>query len=126
MHIELSTMDLLKKVFASPLMLMIALIGLTSGVMRNGIMTWYFIFAAQVKQTGAEFILKNWGLLLCFFGIVGGFAGGLISDKYYQSRRGPPVAMLCAFMFLMALLMAVFCFLRRWSSALPPCSLPRR
>ena len=45
MHIELSTMDLLKKVFASPLMLMIAVIGLTSGVMRNGIMTWYFIFA---------------------------------------------------------------------------------
>ena len=65
MHIELSTMDLLRKVFGSPLMLMIALIGLTSGVMRNGIMTWYFIFAAQVKQTGAEFILKNWGLLLC-------------------------------------------------------------
>jgi len=97
-------------VFASPLMLMIAVIGLTSGVMRNGIMTWYFIFAAQVKQTGAEFILQNWGLLLCFFGIVGGFAGGLISDKYYQSRRGPPVAILCGFMFLMALLMALYLF----------------
>jgi OPA family glycerol-3-phosphate transporter-like MFS transporter len=110
MHIELSTMDLLKKVFTSPLMLMIAMIGLTSGVMRNGIMTWYFIFAAQVKQTGAEFILEDWGLLLCFFGIVGGFAGGLISDKYYQSRRGPPVAMLCAFMFVMALLMAIYLF----------------
>ncbi len=110
MHVELSTLDLLKKVFASPLMLMIAFIELTSGVLRNGIMTWYFIFAAQVKQTGAEFILKNWGLLLCFFGIVGGFAGGLISDKYYQSRRGPPVVMLCAFMFLMALLMAIYLF----------------
>src|ERR1035441_4839575 len=56
MHIELTTMDLLKKVFASPLMLMIAMIGLTSGVMRNGIMTWYFIFAKEVKQTGAEYI----------------------------------------------------------------------
>ncbi len=110
MHIELSTMDLLKKVFASPLMLMIAMIGLTSGVLRNGIMTWYFIFAKEVTQTGAEFILKNWGLLLCFFGIVGGFAGGLISDKYYQSRRGPPTAMLCGFMLLMAILMAVYLF----------------
>ena len=110
MHIELTTMDLLKKVFASPLMLMIAMIGLTSGVMRNGIMTWYFIFAKEVKQTGAEFIIENWGLLLCFFGIVGGFAGGLISDRYYQSRRGPPVAMLCAFMFLMALLMVIYLF----------------
>ncbi len=114
MHVELTTVDLLKKVFASPLMLMIAVIGLTSGVMRNGIMTWYFIFAAEVKQPGAEFILKNWGLLLCFFGIVGGFAGGLISDKCFQSRRGPPTAMLCGFMFLMALLMAIYLFSSPW------------
>jgi OPA family glycerol-3-phosphate transporter-like MFS transporter len=83
---------------------------LTSGVLRNGIMTWYFIFAADVKQTGAEFILKNWGLLLCLFGIIGGFAGGLISDKYYQSRRGPPTFILCGFMFLMTILMAVYLF----------------
>jgi OPA family glycerol-3-phosphate transporter-like MFS transporter len=110
MHIELTTMDLLKKVFASPLMLMIAMIGLTSGVMRNGIMTWYFIFAAQVKQTGAEFIPENWGLLLCFFGIVGGFAGGLASDKLFHSRRGPPTAILYGFMCLLTILMAVYLF----------------
>jgi len=110
MHIELTTRDLLKKVFASPLMLMIAMIGLTSGVMRNGIMTWYFIFAKEVKQTGAEFFLDHWGLLLCFFGIVGGFAGGLASDKLYQSRRGPPTAILCGFMFLMALLMTIYLY----------------
>jgi OPA family glycerol-3-phosphate transporter-like MFS transporter len=110
MHIELTTMDLLKKVFGSPLMLMIAMIGLTSGVLRNGIMTWYFIFAKEVKQTGAEFFIDHWGLLLCFFGIVGGFAGGLASDKLYQSRRGPPTAILCGFMFLMALLMTIYLF----------------
>ena len=110
MHIELTTMDLLRKLFASPLMLMIAMIGLTSGVLRNGIMTWYFIFAKEVKQTGAEFIFEHWGLLLCFFGIVGGFAGGLVSDKLYQSRRGPPTAMLCGFMFVMALLMTIYLF----------------
>lgn len=108
MHIELSTMDLLKKVFASRLMILIAIIGLTSGVMRNGIMTWYFIFVDEVKQPGAKFFLQNWGLLLCMFGIVGGFAGGLISDKFYQSRRGPPTAMLCGFMFIMTVLMALF------------------
>ncbi|MEI8044450.1 MAG: MFS transporter [Verrucomicrobiota bacterium] len=110
MHIELTTMDLLKKVFTSPLMLMIAVIGLTSGVMRNGIMTWYFIFAKEVKQTGAEFFFEHWGLLLCLFGIVGGFAGGIVSDKFYQSRRGPPTAILCGFMFIMALLMAIYLF----------------
>jgi OPA family glycerol-3-phosphate transporter-like MFS transporter len=110
MHIELTTMDLLKKVFASPLMLMIAFIGLTSGVLRNGIMTWYFIFAKEVKQTGAEFFFDHWGLLLCFFGIVGGFAGGIISDKFFQSRRGPPTAILYGFMFLLTLVMAVYLF----------------
>jgi MFS transporter, OPA family, glycerol-3-phosphate transporter len=110
MHIELSTMDLLKKVFTSPLMLMIAVIGLTSGVLRNGIMTWYFIFAKEVKQTGAEFFFEHWGLLLCFFGIVGGFAGGIISDKFYQSRRGPPTAILYGFMFVLSLLMAFYLF----------------
>jgi len=110
MHIELTTMDLLKKVFTSPLMLMIAMIELTSGVLRNGIMTWYFIFAKEVKQTGAEFFLDHWGLLLCFFGMAGGFAGGLVSDKFFHSRRGPPTAILCGFMFLMALLMTIYLF----------------
>lgn len=110
MDVELSTTDLLKKVFTSRLMLLIASIELTAGVLRNGIMNWYFIFANEVKQPAAKFFLDNWGLLLCFFGIVGGFAGGLISDKFYQSRRGPPAAILCGFMFLMTLLMAVFLF----------------
>lgn len=108
MHVELTTLDLLKKVFGSRLMLLIAAIELTSGVLRNGIMQWYFIFAKEVEQPGAEFFLNHWGLLLCMFGIVGGFAGGLISDKFFQSRRGPPAALLCAFMFLMTVLMAAF------------------
>jgi len=63
MHIELSTKELLKKVFTSRLMLFVAFIELTSGVMRNGVYQWYFIFAKEVPQPGAEWILKNWGLL---------------------------------------------------------------
>lgn len=108
MHEELTTMDLLRKVFTSPLMLLIAAIELTSGVLRNGIMQWYLIFAKEVKQPGAEFFTEHWGLLLCIFGIIGGFSGGIISDKFFQSRRGPPVALLCGFMFVMTALMAIF------------------
>src|ERR1035437_3828693 len=78
--------------------------------MRNGIMTWYFIFAKEVKQTGAEFFFDHWGLLLCFFGMVGGFAGGLVSDKVLQSRRGPPTAIFYGFMVLLTILMAVYLF----------------
>lgn len=110
MHEEYSTRDLLKKVFCNPLMLMFAGVELTSGVLRNGIMQWYSVFAHDVKQVGAESILANWGLLLCIFGIVGAFAGGLISDKLFQSRRGPPAAMFSLFMFLMAAVMAMTIF----------------
>ena len=102
-----TTLDLLKKVFCSPLMLMLGGVELTAGVLRNGIMQWYTVFAKQVPQLGAEWIGQNWGLLLCMFGIVGGFAGGLISDKFFQSRRGPPAALFSAFMLMMAAVMAM-------------------
>lgn len=110
MHVELSTMDLLKKVFASRLMLLIAAIELTSGVLRNGIIQWYTVFTHEVNQPGAEYFQKNWGFLLCVFGIVGGFTGGLVSDKLFQSRRGPPAALLCGGVFLLTILMSVFLF----------------
>jgi len=110
MHVELTTMDLLKKVFTSRLMLLVAAVELTAGVLRNGIYQWYPIFAKEVPQTGAEYFSKNWGLILCVFGIVGGFAGGLVSDKFFQSRRGPPAALLCGFMLLLTASMAMFLF----------------
>ena len=110
MHIEFTTMELLRKVFTSPLMLLIATVELTSGVFRNGISQWYLIFANEVKQPGAGFFAEHWGWLLCIFGIIGGFAGGLVSDKFFQSRRGPPAAMLCGAVLLLAGLMAAVLF----------------
>jgi len=110
MHVQFTARELLKKVFTSRLMLLIAGIEFTSGVFRNGITQWYFIFAKEVKQPGAEFFLQHWGLLLCFFGIIGGFAGGLISDRFFQSRRGPPAGLLSAFILVMAGIMAASLF----------------
>lgn len=106
MHLELTTLDLLKKVFASRLMLTVAFIGLTVGILRNGVMNWYSIFAKETNQPGTEFFTKHWGLLMCVFGIVGGFAGGWISDKFFQSRRGPPAALGSATMLVLIILMA--------------------
>lgn len=99
--------ELLKRVFTSPLMMTFAAIEFTAGVIRNGIMQWYFVFAKEVPQAGSAFFLNNWGLLLCLVGILGGFAGGLISDKYYQSRRGPPVAVAQAMILGATIVMAV-------------------
>jgi OPA family glycerol-3-phosphate transporter-like MFS transporter len=112
MHIEFTTLDLLKKVFNSRLMLLIACVELMGGVFRYSMTQWYSIFASEVKQPGAEFFSEHWGWLLCIFGIIGGFAGGLISDKQFQSRRGPPAALLCGFVLVMAVLMSLFLFSR--------------
>jgi OPA family glycerol-3-phosphate transporter-like MFS transporter len=110
MDVELSAMDLLKKVFASRLMLLIAAVEFTTGVLRNGIMQWYLVFAKEMKQPGAQFFVENWGLLLCIFGVIGGFTGGLVSDRCFQSRRGPPAALLFGCMFITTILMAVYMF----------------
>jgi OPA family glycerol-3-phosphate transporter-like MFS transporter len=110
MHIELSVMDLLKKIFLSRLMLMVACVEFASGVFRYSMTQWYSIFAKAVPQPGAEYLSQHWGWFTCVFGIVGGFSGGLISDKLFQSRRGPPVAFLCAFVLVMAALMGLTLF----------------
>jgi OPA family glycerol-3-phosphate transporter-like MFS transporter len=106
MEVERTAGQLLKGVFTSPLMLFIAVIELTSGVFRNGTAQWYPVFAHEVPQKGAEFFLAHWGWLLCMFGIVGSFAGGIVSDKLFQSRRGPPAALLCGLVVVCSLLMA--------------------
>jgi OPA family glycerol-3-phosphate transporter-like MFS transporter len=110
MHVDFSVLDLLKKVFASRLMLMIACVELTSGVFRYCVLNWYSVFAGEVKQTGAEIFAQHWGWFTCVFGIIGGFAGGIISDRIFQSRRGPPAALLCGLVLILSLVMAVFLF----------------
>jgi OPA family glycerol-3-phosphate transporter-like MFS transporter len=112
MHIEISVTDLLKRIFTSKLMMLIAVAELTGGVFRYAIMNWYSIFALEVKQPGAEFFTQHWGWFTCVFGIVGGFAGGLISDRMFQSRRGPPTALLCGFVLITAAVMSFVLFTR--------------
>jgi len=110
MNVEFSVLDLLKKIFASRLMLLIACVELTGGVFRYSMTQWYSIFAGEVKQPGAEYIAQHWGWFTCIFGIVGGFAAGLISDRLFQSRRGPPAAMLCGFVLITAIVMSLVLF----------------
>jgi MFS transporter, OPA family, glycerol-3-phosphate transporter len=108
MHDVLTTAHLLKKVFASKMMLIVAFIGLTVGVIRNGIMNWYSIFAKESGRPDTWFFTKNWGFLVCIFGIVGGFMGGWVSDRFFHSRRGPPAAISCGFMLGLTGVMALF------------------
>jgi MFS transporter, OPA family, glycerol-3-phosphate transporter len=106
MHIEFSVTDLLKRIFTSKLMIMIACVEFAGGIFRYSMTQWYSIFAKALPQTGAEYFSQHWGWFTCVFGIVGGFSGGLISDKLFHSRRGPPTAFLCGFVLIIATVMA--------------------
>jgi OPA family glycerol-3-phosphate transporter-like MFS transporter len=88
-------------------MMMSAIVERTSGVFRNGISYWYPFFAKELPTARGAFIVEHWGWLLCIFGIVGGFAAGFVSDKFYQSRRGPPAAILSGLVLVLSLAMAL-------------------
>jgi OPA family glycerol-3-phosphate transporter-like MFS transporter len=47
MHVEFSVLDLLKKIFASKLMLLIACVELTGGVFRYSMTQWYSVLPAK-------------------------------------------------------------------------------
>jgi OPA family glycerol-3-phosphate transporter-like MFS transporter len=85
--------QIIYRVVTNPIILTIAIIEFCSGVVRNGLMNWYFIFSDEMQYESAQFFYKNWGLLTCFAGVLGGFLAGFISDKLFQSRRGPSSAM---------------------------------
>jgi MFS transporter, OPA family, glycerol-3-phosphate transporter len=94
---QLGALEVAKKMLASPVIITIALIEFCSGFLRNAIMHWYIIFAKQTGQM-ASFVPANWGLLLCCAGILGGVFAGTISDRLFQSRRGPVAAVLYGLM----------------------------
>jgi MFS transporter, OPA family, glycerol-3-phosphate transporter len=90
-----SVVQVFVKMLTNPVILLIVAIEFCTGFLRNGVMSWYPKFAESVSISD-DFVSKNWGLLLCCFGIVGGMMAGVISDKVFQSRRGPVASVLYA------------------------------
>ena len=83
---DFSMKELLKKVFTNPLILTFALIEFCSGVLRNSVLQWYFIFAHEIPQPGAEFFKDHWGMLLALGGVAGGFISAMV--RIICSSRG--------------------------------------
>ena len=81
------------RMLRNPVIVTIIAIEFCTGFLRNGVMSWYPKFAHATGQAHS-FVASNWGLLLCVFGIVGGMFAGVISDKLFQSRRGPVASVL--------------------------------
>jgi OPA family glycerol-3-phosphate transporter-like MFS transporter len=97
--------SVIKSVFTNRVILMIGVIEFTSGVLRDGVMKWYRLYA---KDTGfgVENILTNWGLWAAVTGILGSFLAGWASDKFFHSRRAP-VAGICQ----LAMFIATLCMI---------------
>ena len=94
-----STKELYTKLLSHPVIQMMIAIEFCSGVLRNGIMHWGKQYAKDIGVVGTDLFFVNWGLVLMVAGITGGFFAGFISDKLFQSRRGPSAFFLYAGMF---------------------------
>ncbi|MCP3060769.1 MFS transporter [Myxococcus sp. K38C18041901] len=90
-----SVWEVFKKMISNRTIIIILMVEFCSGFMRNAIMQWYPKFA---KATGLSesFVAANWGMLLCVAGITGGMFAGVISDRVFDSRRGPVSTVLYA------------------------------
>jgi OPA family glycerol-3-phosphate transporter-like MFS transporter len=90
---RLGVRAVLQKMLSNPVIVVILLVEFCSGYMRNAIMQWYPKYA-KATGIGETFVAANWGMLLCVAGILGGMFAGVISDKVFDSRRGPVSAVL--------------------------------
>ncbi len=72
-----------------PIVVTIALVELCTGFLRAALMDWYYLFAQQTGILESSFVPRNWGMVQCVAGILGGVAAGYLSDRLFQSRRGP-------------------------------------
>jgi len=99
--------ELMQKVLSNKIIWTIGIIEFTSGILRNGIMQWYKIFAKDTGM-GIPNITSNWGFWGCITGIIGGFSAGWLSDHFFQSRRAPSAGIMQIIMFVSILAMTIF------------------
>jgi len=105
-HVRTSWWGVIKHILTNRVILMIGVIEFTSGILRDGVMKWYRLYA---KETGyvVPNISDNWGLWAGVTGIVGSFVVGWASDKFFQSRRAPMAGYCQITMFFASVLMLI-------------------
>ena len=93
--------EILRKILTNKILLTIAFIEFCTGLLRQGVMQWYPIFLKDFLNLGSgAFMRANWGLIMMLAGVFGGMIAGVVSDKVFQSRRGPVAAWFYALMFV--------------------------
>jgi len=100
---QLGAIAVFKMMLTNPVVITIACVEFCSGFLRQAIMQWFRSYAKQTDAAlglNSSFVTENWGILLCCAGIMGGVIAGIISDRVFQSRRGPVAGILYAAMLL--------------------------
>ena len=98
--------DLFRRILTNKVIITVGAIEFCTGVIRNGVMHWFSIFAkeqitaAPLYAGSWNFWLNNWGLMLMLSGVFGGLLAGWMSDKFFGSRRAPVAGILYTFLIL--------------------------
>ncbi|HET6612255.1 MAG TPA: MFS transporter [Kofleriaceae bacterium] len=96
---KLPVLHIMKRMITNPIIVTIAIIECCSGFVRGSIMKWTYIFLPEIgakdpSQPALNFAYEHWGMMLCLAGILGGVFAGTISDRLFDSRRGPSAGIL--------------------------------
>jgi OPA family glycerol-3-phosphate transporter-like MFS transporter len=105
-QMRFSMPQIIKKILTNPIIITVAFIEFCTGVLRNGVMHWYLIYAKENLLPAAQFMLDNWGLILMIAGSTGGMVAGMVSDKIFGSRRAPVAALLYSLILICTIGMA--------------------
>ncbi len=106
-------LELYKRILTHPVILTLIFIEFCTGVIRNGVMHWFSIYANEQIRAGIgdlsgwQFMHDHWGFMLMVAGITGGLFAGFVSDKLFQSRRAPVAGILYGLMLVSILGMTV-------------------
>ncbi|UCE01509.1 MAG: MFS transporter [Candidatus Latescibacterota bacterium] len=95
---RVATHEVFRRILTHPVLLVVCGIEFCSGVLRQGVMHWYPIFAKETGFYADFFVTQHWGLMLLIAGVTGGILTGWASDRFFNSRRAPMSAVLYALM----------------------------
>jgi OPA family glycerol-3-phosphate transporter-like MFS transporter len=92
--------DIMRRIFTNKVIITVGAIEFCTGVLRNGVMHWFPIYAKEQISADAalasawNFWVNNWGLILMLAGASGGMLAGWMSDRVFGSRRAPVAGIL--------------------------------
>ncbi len=96
---------LLKVLFASPTLVIIAMSMMCTGVIRHSIEQWAPAYFVQVQGVSTDSFVYQFAFIgQIISAILGAMVLGTLSDRYFQSRRGPVTAVSYIFQALLLLL----------------------